>query len=386
MSVTTNTNISGVGGANVVGTSPVSGGGAPSSPTPKWDLAIKKMKAGTRNARLLNVGDSTTAGSYAAGNAFVGAKPFSYPTQLAPLLAARGYPVSTSSMIGTSVNSTSIGLFTGYDTQWAVGAGWACAAVNTCGGGTLNNSGAGNLTAANYAPATAFDTVDIWYIQNTAYGSFTIGVDGGAALGSTVVAAGGLSIQKVTRTTALGVHTLNITKVADGNILICGVSCYNSQQKCIEVMNAGWGGATTALWAAAVAVWDPANMLAVYAPDLTIINLGINDWLTGVLPATYSTNIEVLIAKARLSGDVAIMTGAPSAIGSASQAVQDGITQVCRALAEKYNCPLIDVSGEWGNYVTAADAINGFYAPAGDPVHPGAVGYGDVARLTNAAL
>jgi lysophospholipase L1-like esterase len=49
-----------------------------------------------------------------------------------------------------------------------------------------------------------------------------------------------------------------------------------------------------------------------YAPDLTFISLGINDAGLSTPAATFSTNMQAIIAAAQVSGDVVLMSIPPS--------------------------------------------------------------------------
>jgi lysophospholipase L1-like esterase len=220
--------------------------------------------------------------------------------------------------------------------------------------------------------------VDVWYVQNPGYGLLQL--SSGGALGALINCDGVRSIVRVTRTKPLGLDTLALTKSGTGAHAIVGLSFYNSTQKAIEVWNAGWGGSTSTVWNAAAQVWEPAAMLATYAVDLTVICLTINDWIGAVSGATHTTNLDVLIAAAKTSGDVILMTGAPTLIATASQANQDAILQAQRALAVKHNVPLIDISARWGSQIAAADPLNGYFDVTNDGVHPGVLGNADIAQ------
>jgi hypothetical protein len=68
----------------------------------KFNLALAAVLAGTRNARILFMGDETTAGAGANGSIFsTNNIAYSFPTQLAPLIAtATGLKVSTDVVLG----------------------------------------------------------------------------------------------------------------------------------------------------------------------------------------------------------------------------------------------------------------------------------------------
>ena len=365
---------------------PVFGGviGIGQTTLPKFANAISLAKAGTRNAKVLFLGDSTTAGGFASGSGYAGNRVLNTPTKFAKTLASlTGYYGNT---FGDSWSS--FANFQAYDPRWSFGASWTTNAVNVMGGGSINCTGA--ATAASFTPEQAFDTIDLYYIQNTTYGAFTLNVDGGATLGASVNSAGTLSVQKVTRTCTLGNHTLNIAKSDTNNVILIGVSTYNSAVKGVEVISAGTGGYTAGQLAVNTNVWDQCyttatGTLGLLLPDLTIINVGINDWIASTLPATFATNLQTIIDAARLYGDVVLVAPVPESSGSISIANQRLIVSQIRQLATQNGCPLLDIHAAWGNYAYAQGTL-GYYAPTNDLIHPGATGYAAIAQSVKLLL
>lgn len=351
--------------------------GAGNLALPKWRRALARVKAGTGNAFMMHLGDSTTAGSYATGNGYqANARGSSYPTQLAALMAATGLSVNLNTFSGANAGSSD---FLAYDPRWlSLGTNWVVGSVSSFGGSFLWNNNAGNYTTARFQTSGVTDTIDIWYLQNTSYGTFTVSVDGGQSTSANIVAAGAVSMQKVTKTFTRGAnHIVEINKVADGNVGILGFCAYDSQTKSIAVFNGGYPGKKASDFVANTNVWDPLPMLGTFAPDLTVINCNINDWLAGTATATFKSQLTTLIQQAQLSGDVLLLTGMCSKTTSASLAAQDAIAIATRELALSLGVPLLDISSSWVDYTTAFG--NGFFLPANDAVHPGATGYGDVA-------
>jgi lysophospholipase L1-like esterase len=130
----------------------------------------------------------------------------------------------------------------------------------------------------------------------------------------------------------------------------------------------------------------------VVAPDLTLICLDINDWVTDIAPGTYdlataATHAEQLrkiVTAARVTGDVILMTGAPSKITAKTRDAQDAILQATRQVASICGVPLIDVHAAWGTQETAVAAE--LYLPGNDDYHPGAAGYEDIAKKVAAVI
>jgi len=365
------------------------GGGGTSGGLPtltRWNAALTAMKAGARNAKVLFLGDSTTAGFFATGVNSAGCRPLATADVFAQSLSSGvGYYGNT---IGDPTNGAAT--FQAYDTRWVFDPAWAVGAVVGLGGGTIGAATTVAVTTTTFSPVQAFDTIDIYYIQNSGYGTLQLNVDGGAQLGATINCSGTLSIVKTTRTCTLGVHVLNFVKPIGGNVLLIGVSTYNSAVKGIECLNAGKGGLTSTAAALSANAWDPAvatsiGTIAQIAPDLTIINLTINDWIGAVAPATYTTNIQKLIDAYRLYGDVILQTGVPEAPGTVSIANQRLIVSAMRNLAVDNGIPILDVHQIWGDYNYAKDTL-GYFAPTNDLVHPGATGYAAIAVSAKALI
>jgi lysophospholipase L1-like esterase len=364
--------------------SPVSGGGN-NVKLPKWRRALAKVRAGTANANLMALGDSTTAGSFATGNGYVAsARSMSYPTQLAALMAtATGLPINLNTFAGSNAGSSD---FLAYDPRWtSLGTNWTVGAIPSFGGSLIGNNNAGNYTTAKFQTSGITDTVDIWYLQNTSYGTFTVSIDGGQSTSANIVAAGAISMQKVTKTFTRGSnHVLEFNKVADGNVFIAGFCAYDSQVKSVNIFNGGYPGKKASDFVANTNVWDPLPMLGTFAPDLTLLNININDWIAGTAAATFTSQMQTIITQAQLSGDVLLQTGMPSKITSATQAAQDAITVATRLLAQPLNIPVVDVSSAWCDYTTAV--ASGYFLPANDVVHPGAAGYANAALLISQVI
>jgi len=346
----------------------------------KWRVALAKVMNGSANAKLAFTGDSTTMGLFAGGSGtqFAGNAPFSVPRRIAAALTGRGVNSQSGSFfcnsgIGTVAN---VAL---YDTRLVFGAGWNTGFVTQSAGGDALTHNAANQNSLDFTPTQPFDTAEVWCVTNSAYQDFTIAVDGGAAL-ATVDCSVPISILKTTVTTTLGTHTLNIAKsaanAAQTNIL--AVNTYDSATKAVQVWGMGYSGSTSGIWGTATtSVWLAPQMVATYAPDLSVICLGINDWIAAVSAADYKANMAVLIGKAKISGDVILVVPPPSLIGygGITQANMDALRAAVFELSATYSAPVLDMYSRFENQ-PAADAL-GFYS---DGVHPNKTGYQDWAN------
>jgi lysophospholipase L1-like esterase len=240
----------------------------------------------------------------------------------------------------------------------------------------------------SFTPTSAFNTITVCYLRNTGYGKFSIAVDGGTAI-TTIDAAGAVALIEVTVTCPVGSQRIDIYRSAptgaDGGIVIQWVRTSLSTARCVEILNAGVNSTSTSAQSDSAFNYSSIGAVQLLAPDLTIICLDINDWATALAPglydnataATHNLQLQKIITNAEISGDVILMTGVPSRISSYTRAQQDPTLFVTRLLAKLNGCPLVDVSAEWGDYVAGAAA--GYYLPSGDPLHPGAAGYANIA-------
>jgi lysophospholipase L1-like esterase len=345
----------------------------------KWRAALANMLNGAANAKIAFVGDSTTAGFFASGSQYANNRPLTVANRIAALLNGRGITATVGNTFGSSLNIGTIATFATYDTRWSFGAGWVCNSLTGIVGQEALTHSSANTNSADFTPVAAFDTIDMWTVTNPAYQDFTIAVDGGGAL-ATVDASQALSILKTTVTTTDATHTINIAKTAANAALthILGIDTYRSAAKSVQCWQMGMGGATSAIWGTTTSsVWLAPNLLATYAPDLTVICVGINDWIAGVTSATFQTNMQVLITKALSTGSVILVTPPPTQIGysSATQLNMDVIRAAIFTLAQTNNVPVLDI---FGRFVSYTDANT--YGMYGDGAHPDKTGYQDWAN------
>lgn len=370
---------------------------------PRWTAALKAQGAGTRNAKLAIYGDSTTVGAFAnTGAAYANNNmASSWPYLLARLLIARGYATNTNSVFGDVTNTAAPATLAAHDTRRSFGAGWVLASFFTLGGQAPFNNTAGDQTVLGFTPSAEFDTITILSYGNGTYGKFAVNIDGGAALTNLSINGGAANQSQVnlasygaavvvTAAVPKGTHTIGIYRSAasgsDGGLPIIGVLTSLSTARTVDIINCGAGGSTTTSMSANSSLFMPLAQLAnQIAPDLTVICLDINDWIAGLAAGTFdlatttthSFQLQKIITAAKASGDVILMTGCPSAVGTATLAAQNLILTATRNLAVLNNIPLVDISAAWGSHVQGL--ADGWYAPNNDTVHPGLVGYGDIA-------
>ena len=357
----------------------------------KWDAAVQLVRAGVRDAKILVVGDSTAAG---VGGGTDGTFPqaASWVDGLADLLneglapAANGLQIPRSS---SAANPT--------DDRWTLGTGWT---KGDAGNATTAYVGFGGMGCNYYAasdaagtltfndPRIEADTFDVYYMVTTVVtgATFTAQATGGSA--SSAVPVGGQAakgIQKVT-VSAGSASTTNVVTIdpggSGGQVYIVGIEPYLSTTKKIRVGNAGTSGSYAFRWVAYSDsdpgnAWNARHSIRAYAPDLTIIDLGINDAdpTRNTPAATFIDFIEDLIADAQVSGDVLLKTFIPVA------GRETYLDQYAAELRDR-DLALVDIYGAWGS-AEDADAA-GFINP--DGVHGSAQGYAVEAAYMYVAL
>lgn len=333
-----------------------------------WQAAKTAVAAGTRNAKLLCLGNSTTMG-YGALSTSITANDVtaSYPTVLASLLTAG----SSQSFFGTHANGTA-GSKT-FDTRLSVPTGWTAGTGLQAVGAQPWWGQSPAVASIDFTPLTSVTSFDIYYSEYSGGGILGWAIDGGAVTNIDTNNAV-TSVKKITVSAgAAGTHTLNIWWVSGALVVYNAAVGYNSAVKEVTVMNGGWSGGTAANLAQSAA-GSSLEMLGLIAPDLTILDATINDWQAATSVSAYAASMQSIITKAKLSGDVLLVSGNPSDVSIASVAQQQLYIDSCQSLARTNRLPFLNLTQRWVNYTTANAA-----GKMRDTRHPKDVGYADIA-------
>lgn len=338
---------------------------------PKWRAALAKVVSGTANARLLYIGDSTGFGAFSNNGADAGdLTANSVTAALKTMFSRAGMAVSENSFTGGGV--------IGYenraanDGRIAISSGWAADVGGAIGGCFLKTSSTGRLS---FTPRTNCDTFKVWYVRTSGGGTFSIDLNGGTTTNLNGNNAAN-DIQSGTITGTLGANTLNLNYVSGGICYLAGIECWDSTKKQVIIQNAGWPTSKAGDWVATSAnAFAAVNALGNFAGDLTVICLGINDWLAGTSPASFAANLQTLVTNAKTYGDVVLVSPAPTSIGTTAKATQDAIVAQVQALAVANNVPFVDVYSRFVSYEVSNP--NGLY---GHVAHPNQNGYADIAQ------
>lgn len=315
----------------------------------KKDLknTIAKVLSGSGRATWLFMGDSTTAGP---------TRPVSHPVVLAKILKSMGVNTQTGMMWGSAYYGN-LASFIAWDSRLTAGAGWGQNGSMTLAGKFYQNTT--DLTAFTFTPTEAFNQIEIWYYQNTGNATFTVDV-GGAAL-QTVNSSGSMAVVKVAVPTGAGaaVQSVNINRTGVGaGCYILGINTYDSAAPAIEMHQAGWATSQTSDWIIDSSPFSPLKMIALINPELTFINLGVNDSNGGTPIATYISRYQKIIDKLKAAGSDIILCGFvqsdPGAFASLS--VFNDYQIAVKSLAEKNNLLFISFSEVIGLYAEANTA------------------------------
>jgi lysophospholipase L1-like esterase len=260
------------------------------------------------------------------------------------------------------------------DARITIQSGWTFSGgVGPAGASYYANVGAAG--SAVYQPAINADRADFWTYNGAGHGSLQTQVD--SANNTVINTATGSGWTKNTISFVAGAaHTISTLGPTVGDIYLMGVEPWlSTSPNTIRVNNWGVSGTKTSDWATAL---GSTAAIQAYAPDLTVIMLGINDALNGpVTPATYLANLQTVITAAQASGDVILMSVVPSNPANSpdptgSEAAYQAATQT---FAASLKVPYVDVLSRFGSY--AVGSANGIYA---DNLHLNNLGYADLAQ------
>lgn len=221
----------------------------------------------------------------------------------------------------------SIATLAAFDTRLVFGSAWTYQMLDTggIGGRTIKATAATNSNldftpTATGAASASVDTFVVWYVKASSSAKFSWSIDAG---GTTVVDTSNATndIGFTTISNTLGTHTLHLLWNAVGsyasgsNLWILGVQAYDSTQKQIEVWQGGYNSAFVSTMNGAAQPWCVTPMLASLAPDLTVIQLQINDAVVAGTPiAQYKSDLQTLVNTCLATGDVILRTGYPSQV------------------------------------------------------------------------
>lgn len=334
----------------------------PPANLPVWSAAFRGVRAGTQDARIACIGDSVTLGVGAGISTAVDrCRQYSWPTLLAARLAQR-VRASANSFAGDGGLVDSSLSYTVADPRVVLSAGWS-QATQSFGGKMFANST--NTNALTFQPDGPVDTVDLIFPLNTGLGTMTVSTDGVDRQVINLNAAANVAVQTITFPVTTGPITVRRTT---GNAFLVGMIARLSSQKEVSIVNAGYSGSRAAMWNAGSPGYNARYGITALGAELNLICLTVNDWRDATNASAYNGDLLGLVNRAKLEGDVLLLSGPPSAISEATlaeqQAILDQMAQVAVAASIP---PPIYASDVFGTSYNAALMRDNF--------HPNQQGY-----------
>jgi lysophospholipase L1-like esterase len=397
-----------VGLASAPATRARASGGTVSSPPPSPVAAISTQQsrsltpwfAGLSNRMSANcnvvcLGDSITEGEHASGPPFSGFEN-RWVARLRDMLRAR-YP--TQGLTGGGRGF--IGAVSTGETSFTWPTTLAGSPSTAITGGPKSKFVQLGASGQSVTFTLIGDSADIMWMQAPLGGTFSWAVDGGSA--SKISTSGASTADgKITHISLgpRGTHTLVLSWVS-GKSNVAGVIEYNGDHgQGIGVLDAGHYGWQTSSWVNALnngAASGPAAAIAALAPSAVVITLGVNDQYSGVIPATFQSRLQTIIAdlQARLATPYPafVLNMLPPRVNQASYTYPWD-----QYVTAAYNVAAADASGPGGtSIVTVMDFTTipsipgadtdayGFWQ-AGDLVHPSNRGHQMIADCLTALL
>lgn len=310
---------------------------------PNFTAALAAVRAGTRNAKVLCIGDSITCGKGGAN----GPRSQSFIAQAAALLQTDlGVKVSSVGFLGTGTFAP----YPPYDGRVAVSA-----ALDYAGSGIGGNF-FHTVTVGEYVeftPGVAADRLEVCMMHYTGNGQAEVLIDG--VVVATIDTGDAPGLRYYTYSTTLATHTIRIRNKVAGvgfpDVFTVGFNAYNSAVKEVQLINAGWGGSTVGNWISNSWPWEGNQAIPIVDPDLTLVELTINDWLANTAVATYQAQLAQLLDTILVSGSDALVFAGPSSDTAVATApVQAALTAGARATAASKGVAFLDFKDALGDY------------------------------------
>ncbi len=309
--------------------------------------AHRHGRCGADRVRRRQQDDGSRCGNGCGHRGSICAQP---PGTRRALLAAGGFPIRGDSFFGCA-GLGSIAEVLAYDPRRSGFSGWS-GGSNSLGGAAMSAS---NGNPGQFQPATPVDRCSVFIRSGTDRPAFTVAKGGESVTLVPAGAVGGFARLEASFTTR-DASPIVVTRTGPAsNLQLVGMVAWDSTRAGIEVANFGVFGVTSAFQADTSAAFSPAAALAVYAPHLTVVNLGTNDIAQNLAMATWLANVRAIVQQARASGSV-ILTW-PAVGGSAPTGGPDALRAqwrtALRALAFDNDCLFVDEEALLGGRAVA---------------------------------
>ncbi|MBB5987443.1 SGNH/GDSL hydrolase family protein [Sphingobium lignivorans] len=337
------------------------------------------VRAGTRDMRIITVGDSTTAtGGVVTGNSRYN----SWPARMARLLRDGGLATSHENLVGFNGQGTAANMNASFPNFTFTG---QCNPVEeSLGGKILGQSAAGTFT---FTPSENVTGYRVLYAKSTSAGVFSWRINGGAAtnvdrqigagyeLGELIIDA-----DDVPALATPGLHTISFSWVSGYHAVISIEGLRG--ERVVNVYNAAISSSKAVDWPTPTGrPYYRLELLQAEQADLVLINLGINDWRAANWTSAYNTALQSLITAAKAGGaDVILLCPCPSAetSGESISAVRQGAyNDAILALGASNSVPVVNLRSFYGS---GDAAVSAGYLLA-DGIHQTPEGYAATATL-----
>ncbi len=347
---------------------------------PRFRSAIERVRRGVGNAKIGFLGDSLFFGTGADTG---------LPTSVSTDTITNNLPVNLCTIISKDLNvpcqwqswfgqgnSTGIG-YANKDPRISVGSSWTADNGLARSFGGVPWVATTSTNALTFTPATNYDTVEVYYIQQPGGGILNVVING---VTTPINTAGTAGLAKTTITTTLGTNVIAHTWASGGPVDLVGEVAYDSTTPSVLVLMAGMGGSKESDWAAQTSAWSTGNAAPyiVANADLWLHEGGDNDALASVTPSTFASQAQTIVSAILSAGsDVALVTPVPpnpaQITTSTMSALMTSFRGVATANSNNYSSgtlPFSDTITSWGSY----SASNGIGLMS-DGLHPNAPGY-----------
>jgi hypothetical protein len=340
---------------------------------PNWSKKLAAVKAGTSQAFIAFVGDSTTAGSCAAVmGEYDGARNLAPPAILAAQLNAAGIPARSDGFIGNNIGANLPSVYTAYNSavtmtgSFSISTGYQSVGYFGFGG-----SSAGSTVV--YTPSQSYDTIDYYWIDSQV-GVATVTVNGSVV--ATITGGTTNTIKKQTITFAANSGAVTTTMVS-GAFNLLGIVPHLSTSPTVNIVNLGCAGFRSTNYALATYGYSPLNGLAFLGFNLYIVNLMINDASGAVTTPAFLTAMQsIIVACQSGGGDVILLKSTPT-----KQPNYPSLTPYRIAydnIAQLDGLVELDCFVPFGGSFAGGTALGYFAPPSDDLQHPNAAGYAAV--------
>ncbi|QCL83917.1 hypothetical protein CFBP5875_04695 [Agrobacterium pusense] len=343
--------------------------------TTKLRAGIAAMKAGSRNANIGFVHDSTTReGMTGVGGSFDNR--LGYPMYLAQQLTSSGLSSRADNIFGTNGQSSLDTFISQFEPRVSY-TGTATADATLDGfGGRMFRTASGAITF-DFTAAPAFDRIEfIHAFFGGGAATVNISINGGATIQTVNTNGTPSQTRKTVINCPLGSHT--VTVQSNGTCLFSGINVFNSAAKSVELYNFAAHGATLPTPSGAPPIM-PSPTTGAYSPygsrksvgvlalDAVFLMSGINECRQGIpvdsTPDGFKQRLQLDHDTFAAAGiDVIFMT--PLFDGDPAGSNLEQYAQVVRDLAQANDKPCLDIRALMGSY--AQEQANGYL---GDNVH-----------------